>query len=80
MKTTVRVGDRGQVVIPKSLRGRNRLTPKTTIEFIEEKGSLIIRRLPASQGVQVDVCNKVHGMLKSQVKDVDAEIEQMRGR
>ena len=80
MKTTVRVGDRGQVVIPKSLRDRYRLTPKTTIEFIEEKGSLIIRRLPASQSIQADAWNQVRGMLKSQVKDVDAEIEEMRGR
>ena len=40
----------------------------------------MIHRLPARHGIQADAWNQACGMLKSHIKDVDAEIEAMSGR
>ena len=80
MKTVMLIGERGQVTIPKNLRDRYGLTQNTAIEFVEDKGCLMIRRLSSPKQIQPDAWQQVRGILKSRVKNVDAEIEEMRGR
>jgi len=77
----MKIGERGQVVIPKSLRERYGLLPNSEIEFVEERGRLFIT-LPriAKQKPKRDKWDAVVGVLKDKVADVDRDIEEMRGR
>jgi antitoxin PrlF len=70
MKSTI--GERGQVTIPKALRDRLGLKPGAELEFEEEGGKLIGRRV-----VRVDPLNDLVGILPQM--DVDAALEQLRG-
>jgi AbrB family looped-hinge helix DNA binding protein len=73
-----RVGERGQVVIPKALRERYHLEPHTRVEFIEIDGRLVLQ--PAASAAVADGWDAVRGILKGRVEDVDSDIEEMRGR
>jgi AbrB family looped-hinge helix DNA binding protein len=70
------VGERGQVVIPKALRERYHLQPHTQVEFIEIDGELVLR--PVVDAVVRDGWDDVRGILH--IDDVDADVEEMRGR
>ncbi|MBK8231335.1 MAG: AbrB/MazE/SpoVT family DNA-binding domain-containing protein [Candidatus Eisenbacteria bacterium] len=76
----MRIGERGQVVIPKELRERFGLLPNTDVEFLEEKGRLLVRPLQPEEPSRDDVWGKVWGVLRRKVTDVDRDIEEMRGR
>ncbi len=69
-----------QVVIPKRMRERYGLLPDTEVEFVEEKGRLLIRRAAPTRKAKRDKWDGVRGLLKGKVKDVDHDIEEMRGR
>jgi len=70
------IGERGQVVIPKVLRERYHLEPHTRVEFVEVEGELVLR--PVVDAAAPDGWDDVRGILR--VDDVDADIEEMRGR
>lgn len=74
----MRIGARGQVVIPIELRERFGLLPKTDVVFIEQHGQLILRR--AGKAAKRDHWDEVRGMLKGKGIDIDADVEEMRGR
>lgn len=76
----MRIGERGQVVIPKELRERFGLLPNTDAEFVEEKGRLLVRPAETHEPAQHDAWAEVWGLLRRKVIDVDREIEDMRGR
>ncbi len=82
MKTPIkmRIGERGQVVIPKALRERFGLHPNTEAEFVEEKGKLLVRPAVDAEHESSDAWDEVWGLLRMQKIDVDADIEDMRGR
>ena len=46
MRTRAIVAERGQVTIPKLLRERLGITPKTVLDFREENGRLVIEKVP----------------------------------
>jgi AbrB family looped-hinge helix DNA binding protein len=70
------IGERGQVVIPKALRERYHLEPHTRVEFVEIDGELVLR--PVIDAAVSDGWDDVRGILH--IDDVDADIEEMRGR
>lgn len=76
----MKVGERGQVVIPKEMRERYGLLPDTEVEFVEERGRLLIRPHTTAKRVKKDKWDNVRGILKNKIKDVDRDIEEMRGR
>jgi AbrB family looped-hinge helix DNA binding protein len=80
MNQVMRIGERGQVVIPKEIRERFGLLPNTEVEFVEDKGRLLIRRATSTRKAKHDKWNDARGLLKGKVKDVDRDIEEMRGR
>ncbi len=80
MTKLTRIGARGQVVIPKRIRDRYGLQPRAVIEFVEEQGRVVLRVAAASRPLQHDAWDEVRGLLKRKVKDVDRDIEEMRGR
>ncbi len=45
------VAERGQVTIPKALRERLGITPKTTLDFREENGRLIAEKVSPTDPV-----------------------------
>ena len=51
------VGERGQVTIPKALRERLGIGPKTVLEFREETGRLVVEKVAPNDPVaQVTGC------------------------
>lgn len=70
MKTVV--SEKGQVTIPKPLRDSLRLTPGTELDFSEERGVLVGRRVQ-----RADPLDSLVGILPAM--EVDAVIAGMRG-
>ena len=71
MKSTV--GERGQVTIPKVLRDRLGIRPGEVLDFADEAGTLVARKV-----VDRDPIDAVYGILDLP-KPVDELIEEMRG-
>ena len=74
----MRLGERGQVTIPKQLRVRFGLQPHDEIVFVESKGELILRKQlqpPPESRLRTWV-----GYLGSMSESVDEFIEAARGR
>ena len=67
------VAERGQVTIPKALRNRLGITPKTVLEFRADRGMLV-----AVKVVSRDPVAAVRGCLKL-TRPTDALIAEMRG-
>ncbi len=67
------VADRGQVTIPKALRDRLGITPRTVLEFREDKGRLIVEKT-----IQTDPVTAVFGCLPLD-RSTDDIIAEMRG-
>lgn len=72
MKSTV--GAKGQVTIPKRLRDRLGLEPGTVIEFDEDHGRLVARKLLASGRL-----DELYGSLPLPTGGTDAFIREIRG-
>jgi AbrB family looped-hinge helix DNA binding protein len=68
-----RVGERGQVTIPKRLRDRLRIKPGTELQFSEEHGRLI-----AVKSGGIDPVSEVLGCLGKRL-NTDAVVAQLRG-
>ena len=68
-----RVGERGQVTIPKELRTRYGVKPGNDVVFEERKDGLLIKRI-----VREDPLRELVGRIRDDV-DVDRYLEQTRG-
>jgi len=66
------VSEKGQVTIPKPLRDSLAMGPGTELDFVEEQGKLVARRV-----VETDPLSALVGLLPPM--DVDAAITEMRG-
>jgi len=76
----MRIGERGQVTIPKGIRDRFGLTPATQIEFSVVQGSIVLRKAPRRLNLR-----KWKGRCKNSLADlgytsVDRFIDDVRGR
>ena len=76
----MKIGERGQVTIPKDIRDRFGLGPETEVEFRVVHGSIVLRKAPA----QLDL-RKWKGRCKDSMRDlgytsVDTFIDDVRGR
>jgi antitoxin PrlF len=67
------VSEKGQVTIPKSLRDSLAIRPGTELDFVEENGALVARRVAA-----IDPLLNLVGLLPR--GDVDEAITAMRGK
>jgi len=71
----MKIGERGQVTIPKDIREKYGLMPSIEVEFVlEETGVLIKKKSLHSSPVE-----EVYGILKKQAR-TDDYIEAIRGR
>jgi AbrB family looped-hinge helix DNA binding protein len=76
----MRVGERGQVTIPKDIRDRFGLTPNSEIDFHVENGSIVLRKAPKHLDLE-----KWRGRCKKSFHDlgyssVNEFMEDVRGR
>lgn len=67
------VAERGQVTIPKVLRERLGITPRTVLDFREENGTLVAEKVP-----QTDPVTQTFGCLRLD-KSTDAILTELRG-
>jgi AbrB family looped-hinge helix DNA binding protein len=73
----MKVGERGQVTIPKPLRDKYGIAGNADVDFVEEKrGILLVKRSEGRERIA-----KMRGAIKLRFgKDVDEYIEDIRGR
>jgi antitoxin PrlF len=71
MKTVV--SEKGQVTIPKGLRDRLGLRKGTVLDFEEDEGRLVARKVPAE-----DPVDAVYGILELDA-GTDAQLDALRG-
>ena len=74
----MRMGERGQVTVPKTLRDKFGLKPHDEIAFLESGGELVLRkkRAPAAElGIRRWI-----GRIGPMPESVDEFIEDLRGR
>lgn len=76
----MKIGERGQVTIPRTLREKLGFLPATEIEFAVEGGQLILRKAAPSSPSGSARIRKWIGCLKGEPGDVDQFIEHIRGR
>lgn len=73
----MKIGERGQVTIPKPLRERHGMAAGDEVEFVEVNGELVVRK--AAREAPRRLAAWV-GYLEGQPADVDEFIEDIRGR
>jgi len=71
----MKIGERGQVTIPKDVRERYGLLPNIEVEFVPEESGVLLRK----RARRVSPVEKVYGILKKKSKTDDI-IEALRGR
>ncbi len=73
----MKIGERGQVTIPKELRDRYGLDGSCEVDFVEVGGELVLRKV----AVPVDApVRRWMGFLGGEPENVDQFIEEIRGR
>ena len=72
---SMKIGERGQVTIPKNLREKYGFSPSIEIEFVPDKRGIRIQK----KTNQISPIRQVYGFLKKNMK-TDEYIEDIRGR
>lgn len=72
----MKIGERGQVTIPKKYRNRFGLAPATEVEFVEQGGHLVLKKV-ARKSHPIE---KFVGVFKGHGRRSDDLVEAMRGR
>ena len=77
----MKIGERGQVTIPQKFRRRLGLNQQTEVEFVEERGRLILQKAEREAHPVDVVAGSCKGALrKLGFKSADAYLEATRGR
>ena len=76
----MKIGERGQVTIPKKIREKFGLRPETEVEFSIVNGSILLKKMPKRSSIR-----KWKGRCKAGFKElgnssVDKFINEVRGR
>ncbi len=76
----MKIGERGQVTIPKDIRDRFGLSPETEVEFQVVGGSIVLKKAPRKLNLAKwkGRCGKTFAKLG--YTSVDEYIEDVRGR
>ena len=71
----MKIGERGQVTIPKNIREKYGLMPTIEVEFVPEENGVLIKK----KGLHSNPVEQVYGILKKKA-NTDSYIEAIRGR
>ncbi|HWZ42523.1 MAG TPA: AbrB/MazE/SpoVT family DNA-binding domain-containing protein [Candidatus Saccharimonadales bacterium] len=76
----MKIGERGQVTIPKEIRDEFGLAPETEVEFVVFKGAIQLKKAPRKLNLQKwkGYCRR--NFKKLGYKSVDKFIDDVRGR
>lgn len=74
----MKVGERGQVTIPKEIRDQFGLSPETEVEFAVVGGSIILKKAPRKLNLRKGRCGVTFAKLG--YSSVHKFIEDVRGR
>jgi AbrB family looped-hinge helix DNA binding protein len=72
----MKIGERGQITVPKKYRNRFGLMPSTDVEFIEQAGQLVLKKA----GKKPHAIGKFVGVLKGRGLRSDELVDAMRGK
>lgn len=67
------VSEKGQVVIPKALRDRLGIRPGQELEFSDQRGKLVVRKVTGQ-----DPVDRAYGVLQLE-RSVDETLRELRG-
>ena len=76
----MRIGERGQVTIPKNIREQFGLSPETEVEFRVVDGSIILKKAPKKLKLEKWKGRCSDSFIKLGYSSVDKFIEDIRGR
>ena len=76
----MRIGERGQVTIPKNIREQFGLSPETEVEFRVVDGSIILKKAPKKLKLEKWKGRCSDSFTKLGYSSVDKFIEDIRGR
>jgi len=76
----MKVGERGQVTIPKDIRERFGIDPDTEVEFHVVRGSIVLKKSPKKLNLAKWRGKCRESFTKMGYSSVDAFIEDIRGR
>ena len=76
----MKIGERGQVTIPKDIRDRFGLGPETEVEFRVLRGSILLRKAPKSLNLRKWKGRCRESFSKLGYSSVDRFIHDVRGR
>jgi len=71
----MKIGERGQVTIPREIRYKYGLLPNTEVEFVPQETGVVLRKITR----RADPIDKVYGILGKH-ENTDDIIEAIRGR
>ena len=80
MLSGMKIGERGQVTIPKDIRDRFGLKPETEVQFRVERDLLVIQKKPTKLKLKKWKGRCKKSFAKLGFKSVDEFIEDVRGR
>jgi AbrB family looped-hinge helix DNA binding protein len=75
MPTTYKMGPKGQVVIPKTIRDRLRLKPGDSLLVREDGDEVRIQRVTLDQAERREGVARLRGILSGGTRDLVAELE-----
>ena len=76
----MKMGERGQVTIPKAIREKFRLRPDTEVEFEVVRGVIVLRKRTPGLSLRKWAGVGARGWKRLGFKSVDEFIEAVRGR
>lgn len=76
----MKIGERGQVTIPKGIREQFRLGPDTEVEFSVVNGSIVLKKAPRKLNLAKWKGHCGDSFAKLGYRSVDKFIEDVRGR
>jgi AbrB family looped-hinge helix DNA binding protein len=76
----MRVGERGQVTIPKEIRERFGIGPETEVQFRVVNGSIVLRKAPKKLNLDKWKGRCGRAFVKLGYSSVDQFVEDVRGR
>ena len=71
----MKIGERGQVTIPKDIRNKYGFLPNIEVDFVPEKEGVLIKK----KARKMSPVEQVYGILKKS-EDTDSYIDTIRGR
>jgi AbrB family looped-hinge helix DNA binding protein len=76
----MKIGERGQVTIPKDIREQFGLGPETEVEFRVVKGSILLKKAPKKLNIQKWKGHSKASFAALGYSSVDKFIDDVRGR